>query len=164
MRWIDTGTTFRTGSAFVRALPDNRIHDCLFSLWITGEPLSCEIVTADRGWRKTFRFGPPIQPDYKEYLFRYLLKEARGSDHDFRFTWLIGFKEIFDYFDRHRELLKHRLLVPIIKDAFGDDFYFEEKKGIEPGHARMLFGYAKIPDSVRTEIERVTKCRFLSGR
>lgn len=163
-KWIDTGTPYNPGPAFIRALPDNRICDCIFSLWITGEPACCEVVPARRAWRGIFRFGPPIWPDFKEYLYRYLLKASRESDHDFRFTWLIGFREIFNCFDCHPELLRHELLVPVIRDVFANNDRSDEKNEIGSEHARKLFGDIGIPASIRTEIERVTGCRLLSGR
>jgi len=163
-KWIDTGTPYNPGPAFIRALPDNRICDCIFSLWITGEPACCEVIPASRGWRGIYRYGPMLWPEYREYLFRYLLKEAGGTDHGFRFTWLIGFREIFNCFDCHPELLRHELLVPNIRDVFANNDRSDEKNEIGSEHARRLFGDIEIPASIRTEIERVTGCRLLSGR
>lgn len=109
--WLNTGTELKDGPAFVRMDRNrHRIQDCLFFLRITDEPAFCEVIPASRGWWGRYCFGPMLWPEFWEYLFRYLLKEARETDHDSRFTWMIGDEEILTFFGRHPEFLEQGLL------------------------------------------------------
>jgi len=84
------------GTALIRTFPDHSIRDCLFLLRMSEDPFSSEPRQFVHDHADAIRRTSIMEPPFTDYLYRYLLKTARGTDCDFRFTWIFGVSDVLN--------------------------------------------------------------------
>lgn len=87
-------------TALIRMFSDRSIRDCLFLLQMNEGPLSSEPRRFSHDHTDGIKPAGVMAPEFTEYLFRYLLKTVRGTDHDFRFTWFFDVYDILISYGR----------------------------------------------------------------